>query len=222
MLKHPCSKFHWCDGSIFKSVFTCDRFRVRWLHGFPIITGRSTTRAEDAQGKPARSNISSSVLVYEGKRCVSLWLAGLRSRRSTQRRTRLRPVPNLPHGGLRTFHQKSTCTTQLTSGPDVVQVWSRNPQIWQVCAPSEVHGGERARTQQRQRPPPVCPLSLSVSLSLSLSLSLSNPLSITLSLSLPLKRLEAAWVLVEDVERVAQKRPSNTGPDSNRGIYHTK
>jgi len=31
-----------------------------------------------------------------------------------------------PHGGARPFHQKSTCLTQLTSGPYVVQIWSRN------------------------------------------------------------------------------------------------
>jgi len=31
-----------------------------------------------------------------------------------------------PHGGVRPFHQKSTCLTQLTLGPYVVQIWSRN------------------------------------------------------------------------------------------------
>ena len=31
-----------------------------------------------------------------------------------------------PHGGLRPFHQKSTCLTQLTPGPCVVHFWSRN------------------------------------------------------------------------------------------------
>ena len=30
-----------------------------------------------------------------------------------------------PHGGLRPFHQKSTCITQSTFGPCVVQIWSR-------------------------------------------------------------------------------------------------
>ena len=32
----------------------------------------------------------------------------------------------LPHGGIRPFHQKSTCHTQLTLGPYVVQSWSRD------------------------------------------------------------------------------------------------
>ena len=30
-----------------------------------------------------------------------------------------------PHGGVRSFHQKSTCRTQSTFGPCVVQIWSR-------------------------------------------------------------------------------------------------
>ena len=32
-----------------------------------------------------------------------------------------------PHGGLRTFHQKSTCLTRSTLGPDLVKIWSHNP-----------------------------------------------------------------------------------------------
>ena len=32
----------------------------------------------------------------------------------------------LPHGGVRPFHQKSTCLTQSTSGPHVVQIWLHN------------------------------------------------------------------------------------------------
>ena len=31
-----------------------------------------------------------------------------------------------PHGGVRPFHQKSSCLTQLTLGTYVVQIWSRN------------------------------------------------------------------------------------------------
>jgi len=31
-----------------------------------------------------------------------------------------------PHGGVRPFHQKSTCHAQLTLEPYVVQTWSRN------------------------------------------------------------------------------------------------
>ena len=30
-----------------------------------------------------------------------------------------------PYGGLRPFHQTSTCITQVTSGPYLVQIWSR-------------------------------------------------------------------------------------------------
>jgi len=33
-----------------------------------------------------------------------------------------------PHGEARPVHQKSTCLTQLTSGPYEVQIWSRIPQ----------------------------------------------------------------------------------------------
>ena len=32
----------------------------------------------------------------------------------------------LQFGGVRPLHQKSTCLTQLTSGPGVVHIWSRN------------------------------------------------------------------------------------------------
>ena len=35
-------------------------------------------------------------------------------------------VPLHPHGGSRPFHQKSTCLTQLSLGPYLVQIWSRN------------------------------------------------------------------------------------------------
>ena len=31
-----------------------------------------------------------------------------------------------PHGGARPFHPKSTCITQLTLGPYVEPIWSRN------------------------------------------------------------------------------------------------
>ena len=59
----------------------------------------------------------------------------------------LNPQPlNLPHGGIRPFHQKSTCLTELTSGPYVVQIWSRNARnfeetkrsystVWQAKTP---------------------------------------------------------------------------------------
>jgi len=40
----------------------------------------------------------------------------------------------LPHGGVHPFHQKSTCSTQLTLGPYVGQIWSRNS--------LELRGGE--------------------------------------------------------------------------------
>jgi hypothetical protein len=44
------------------------------------------------------------------------------------RPSRLLVSPNRskPHGGVRAFHQKTTCLTQLTLGPCVVQIWSRN------------------------------------------------------------------------------------------------
>ena len=37
-----------------------------------------------------------------------------------------RPSDTFPHGGVQPFHQKSTCLTQLTLGPYLVQSWSRN------------------------------------------------------------------------------------------------
>ena len=42
-----------------------DTLRVGWLNGFLFWEG--TKRAEDAQGTPAQSHISPSILVYEGK-----------------------------------------------------------------------------------------------------------------------------------------------------------
>ena len=44
---------------------------------------------------------------------------------------RREPLPEIlrcdsPHGGARTFQQKSTCLTQLTFRPYAVQIWSRN------------------------------------------------------------------------------------------------
>ena len=37
----------------------------------------------------------------------------------------------LSHSGLRPFHRKSTCTTQITLGPDVAHIWSHSPPILQ-------------------------------------------------------------------------------------------
>jgi len=47
-------------------------------------------------------------------------------------------APNAPqpHGGVRPFHQKSTCLKQLTLEPCVVQIWSRNPRISEATKPS--------------------------------------------------------------------------------------
>jgi len=42
-----------------------DRLRVGWLNG--DLSGRGTTRAEDAQGTPTQIHISPSILVYEDK-----------------------------------------------------------------------------------------------------------------------------------------------------------
>jgi len=69
-----------------------------------------------------------------------------------------------PHVGLRPFHQKSTCITQLTAGPYLVQIWSRstpqnrgerNPRSPPCGYP---HGQEVAKVQgylthKKQRPP---------------------------------------------------------------------
>ena len=62
-------------------------------------------------------------LVFKAhKLCVSL-----NSRlESNKERENLRHS-HVPHGGVRPFHQKSTCPKQLTLGPCVVQIWSRAP-----------------------------------------------------------------------------------------------
>ena len=43
-----------------------------------------------------------------------------------------------PHGELPPFHQKSHHPTQLTQGPDVVQIWLRNPRNFEATK-LEVH-----------------------------------------------------------------------------------
>ena len=42
-----------------------------------------------------------------------------------------------PHGGARPFHQKTTCLTQSTSGPYVVQIWSRHDRKSERTRPSK-------------------------------------------------------------------------------------
>ena len=46
-----------------RGLHIVDRLRVGLLNGF--LSGRGTTRAEDAQGTPTQSHISPSILVYE-------------------------------------------------------------------------------------------------------------------------------------------------------------
>jgi len=49
-----------------------------------------------------------------------------RPRIDTNMETGPRPTPRrVVHGAARPFHQKSTCLTQSTLGPYVVQIWSR-------------------------------------------------------------------------------------------------
>jgi hypothetical protein len=45
-------------------------------------------------------------------------------------------APLYPHGGVRPFHQKSTCLTQSTSRPYVVQILSRYPPNLEGTNPS--------------------------------------------------------------------------------------
>jgi len=45
---------------------------------------------------------------------------------------RVHKVPCTPHD----VHQRSTCITQLTVGPYVVQNWSRNPRISEATKPA--------------------------------------------------------------------------------------
>ena len=41
-------------------------------------------------------------------------------------------LSRVPPGGVHRFHQKSTCLTQLTLGPYVVQIWSRSTPEYEV------------------------------------------------------------------------------------------
>jgi hypothetical protein len=46
-----------------------------------------------------------------------------------------------PHSGVRPFHKRTTCFIELTLGPYVLQIWSRNnPE----CAPNKTFGPRRA------------------------------------------------------------------------------
>jgi len=45
----------------------------------------------------------------------------------------------LPPGGVRPFHQKSTCITQSILGPYVVHIWSRNFLKFRGNEPLELH-----------------------------------------------------------------------------------
>ena len=58
-----------------------------------------------------------------------------------------------PHGGVRPFHQKSTCLTQITLGPYVVQIWSRTPRISAGSKPSNSTVWEFYGLQSRQSYP---------------------------------------------------------------------
>ena len=51
---------------LLKRLIGDDRLRVGWLNSWDL-SGRGTTRAEDAQGTPTQSHISPSILVYEDK-----------------------------------------------------------------------------------------------------------------------------------------------------------
>jgi len=76
-----------------------------------------------------------------------------------------------PHGGVRPSHQTSTCITQLTSGPHVVQIWSCSTPEFGVNETRVVHRvvcfvdprllhrvGAPHVTEPREPPPPFCPL----------------------------------------------------------------
>jgi len=67
------------------------------------------------------------VLVYVFLFVVLLLLVSASSSFSASSSKRaVRTGMGLAHGGVRPFHQKSTCLTQLILGPYVVQSWSRN------------------------------------------------------------------------------------------------
>ena len=53
-------------------------------------------------------------------------------------------VPKCPHGRVRPVHHKSSCLTQFTLGPYVVQIWSRHPP----------NGEEQGYCAHKNHPPP--------------------------------------------------------------------
>ena len=62
---------------------------------------------------------------------ASVWIASAAVKSWTEiglvRNVWAAEIRSQPHGGVRPFHQKSTCLTRLTLGPNVVQIWSRYP-----------------------------------------------------------------------------------------------
>ena len=62
----------------------------------------------------------------------------------------IRPRRCLPHGGLRPFHQKSTCPSKLTLQPCVAQIWSRNTRDFEPLRPSEASGSPLATASERR------------------------------------------------------------------------
>jgi len=61
------------------------------------------------------------------------------SRNTLQNRGGKTRVAHRPRGGVRPFHQKSTCITQLTSERYVVQIWPRNTPNSGPSEPFELH-----------------------------------------------------------------------------------
>ena len=63
-----------------------------------------------------------------------------------------------PHGGVRPFHQKSTCLAQLTLGPYAVQIWTRYGRNFDATKPacSIVRIQSVLELRPSQVPPRIC------------------------------------------------------------------
>ena len=53
-----------------------------------------------------------------------------------ERRGLVSPLSFIPHGGVRPSHHESTCLSQSTLGPCMVQIWSRNTRYFEPPEPA--------------------------------------------------------------------------------------
>ena len=113
-----------CSGARSVLLQTQPALRNRPAHGFRALGlglwvggGRGAARAEDAQGTPTQSHISPRTLVYEYDMRLTRFDKHKRAGQQPFHRA-IDAQSTAPYGGVRPFHHKSTCLTQLILGPD--------------------------------------------------------------------------------------------------------